>query len=122
MKKAASIDLAKIKAKELPSGTVKADFGDGNGEQEFTVHAIGDIARRDIMDVLGDQREINRNSKLQLILLTEGLDCINGDKATARYLLENATEACLLVTAEIVRLTNEFYAKKGEEKETAEKN
>lgn len=122
MKKAASINLAKIPAKELPSSTIKADFGDGNGEQEFTVHAVGDMARRDIMDVLTDQREINRNSKLQLILLTEGLDCINGDKATARYLLENATDACITVTAEIVRLTNEFYAAKGEEKEAAEKN
>lgn len=117
-----SIDLSKIPAKELPTSTVKATFSKELGEQEYEIRALDDIALQDWGDVVTDQREICRNSKTCLIALTEGLVALNGDKEKARYLLRNASDEAVKVVAAIIALTNEFYGKKAEEKQTAEKN
>ena len=120
-KLATTIDLSKLKAKELPTGTVKADFG--NGEQEFAIHALNDLERFDLIDITSNpDNSLTRLSKTYVKLLAVGMDVLEGDEDKARALLMGATEESMKVVAAISNLTNQFYNAKAEEKAEAEKN
>jgi D-arabinose 5-phosphate isomerase GutQ len=120
-KLATTIDLSKLKAKELPTGAVKADFG--NGEQEFAIHALNDLERFDLIDITNNpDNSLTRLSKIYIKLLAAGMDVLEGDENKARTLLMGATEEAMKVVAAISNLTNQFYNAKAEEKAEAEKN
>lgn len=120
-KLATTIDLSKLKAKELPTGTVKADFG--NSEQEFAIHALNDLERFDLIDITSNpDNSLTRLSKTYVKLLAAGMDVLEGDEDKARALLMGATEEAMKVVAAISNLTNQFYNAKAEEKAEAEKN
>ena len=117
---ATTIDLSKIKAKELPTKTVKANFGDG--EKEYQVRALNDMDRIELARHVTNKSEVFVNSKVYLIALVGGLEAIGRDEDAARVLLDACTTEALKVANEILDLTNEFYTKKSEEREKAEKN
>ena len=68
-KLATTLDLSKIKAKELPTSTVKAVLNPEIGEQEFAIHALSDLDRIDIRDVISNNRSVSRLSKFYVKML-----------------------------------------------------
>ncbi|MBQ4433385.1 MAG: hypothetical protein IJU61_09785 [Victivallales bacterium] len=121
-KLATTLDLSKIKAKELPTSTVKAVLNPEIGEQEFAIHALSDLDRIDISDVISNNRSVSRLSKFYVKMLAAGLDVLNGSEEDARELLDKCTEQAMIIANAIFALTNQFNAAKADEKAEAEKN
>lgn len=118
---ATTIDLSKIPAKEVPRKTVKANFGDG--EKEYWIRSLDDADRMCVQMLYAvDQRDVRRPFELYVLLLTAGLEAINGSQETARWLVRNCTDAAMDVGNEIYSLTLEFFKAKDAEAEEAEKN
>lgn len=116
------IDLSKIKVKELPGKVVDIDLY-GNGEIEsFSIHALNDADRMCINMLRGNGEDVKFPRRLFQLLLTGGLDALEGDQSIADYLLLHCTDAAQTIALEIFNLTNEFYAAKDAEAEVAEKN
>lgn len=113
------IDLSKIPAKELPREKITVDFGDG--EAEYWIRALGDADRMCIQVLYGTEN-VFRPKELYILLLSCGLEAINGDQEIARLLVDRATLAAQTVGNAIYRMTNDFYESKDEEAEQAEKN
>lgn len=114
------IDLAKIPVKETASKVIKLDFG--YGENEYKIHALDDATRQCIGMLYADRNDVQREMKMNTLLLLGGLDAVQGDAAVAEYLVHNANATVVKACAEIVQLTNDFYSAKDAEAEEAEKN
>ena len=115
------LDLSKIPAKETASKVIKADFY-GDGEREYMIHALDDSQRQSVGFLTTDSDDVLKSQKFYVLLLSQGLDVLEGDQYIARYLLRNKNEEATKVCNEIYRLTQEFYDAKNREAQEAEKN
>lgn len=111
------IDLSKIKAKELPKKTIKANL-DGE-EREYEIHALSESNRNDLIVLLLGEAP-DRLTQSRILCLARGLDI---DIATATALLnsESADEAGRVADA-VFELTDIYQRAKDAETEEAEKN
>lgn len=117
---ATSIDLSKIPVKSTPRKTIKANFGDG--EKEYWIRALGDADRMCVQMLYAGDSDVMRPVALYVLLLTAGLEAINENQETAKWLVKNSTDAAQEVGNEIYNMTIEFYKAKDAEAEQAEKN
>lgn len=116
---ATKIDLSKIPVKETASKIIEANF-DGT-KAEYKIHALSDQYLQ-CLNLLRMRNNTTKGVDLYVLLLTAGLDAIDGDEFQAKYLVENCNAEAVRVGNEIYSLTDDFLTAKNKEAEEAEKN
>lgn len=115
-----AIDLTKIPVKETARKLITADFGDG--EKQYWIRALNDADRMCISMLHTAQRDVLLPIDLYVIVLTAGLEALDEDQETARFLVKNVTAEAQRVGNIIYEFTTEYHNLKENEAEQAEKN